>query len=64
MRWLAPELLDPDINANCVNTFASDVLAYACVCYEVAFITIAKVLRLTCCMADILWSIATLRNRS
>ncbi|KIM90339.1 hypothetical protein PILCRDRAFT_812075 [Piloderma croceum F 1598] len=36
MRWLAPELLDPDINdASCVNTLASDVFAYACVCYEI-----------------------------
>jgi len=38
LRWQAPELLDPDLDdALCVNTLASDVYAYACVCYEIFF---------------------------
>jgi hypothetical protein len=36
LRWQAPELLDPDLDeAKCINTMASDVYAYALVCYEV-----------------------------
>jgi len=34
LRWQAPELLDPD-DEDGHNSFASDVYAYACVCYEV-----------------------------
>jgi serine/threonine protein kinase len=36
LRWQAPELLDPDNDAD-DNTLASDVYAFACVCYEVVF---------------------------
>jgi serine/threonine protein kinase len=37
LRWQAPELLDPDLDdAKCINTMASDVYAYALVCYEVS----------------------------
>jgi serine/threonine protein kinase len=36
LRWQAPELLDPELDdASCRATSASDVYAYACVCYEV-----------------------------
>lgn len=36
LRWQAPELLDPDLDEHkCINSPASDIYAYACVCYEV-----------------------------
>jgi serine/threonine protein kinase len=36
MRWQAPELLNPDPNeGNGASSMASDVYAFACVCYEV-----------------------------
>ncbi|KIM83936.1 hypothetical protein PILCRDRAFT_68714 [Piloderma croceum F 1598] len=35
LRWQAPELLDPDLDEHkCNNSIASDIYAYACVCYE------------------------------
>ena len=41
LRWQAPELLDPEMDdASCANTFASDVYAYAWVCYEVVCMAI------------------------
>lgn len=36
MRWQAPELFSGDSDTPC-NTFATDVYAFACVCYEVRF---------------------------
>ena len=40
LRWLAPELLTIDSeNTAWANTTASDVYAYACVCYEVVYPT-------------------------
>jgi serine/threonine protein kinase len=48
LRWQAPELLDPEMDdASCANSFASDVYAYACVCYEVMYMTIPKEFCLT-----------------
>ncbi|KIM82231.1 hypothetical protein PILCRDRAFT_71097, partial [Piloderma croceum F 1598] len=36
LRWQAPELLDPEQDERtCKNSPASDIYAYACVCYEV-----------------------------
>jgi serine/threonine protein kinase len=35
MRWLAPELLSPDENHR--SSKASDIYAFACVCYEVCY---------------------------
>jgi len=35
LRWLAPELLGPSEDATCASSSASDVYAYACVCYEI-----------------------------
>ena len=38
LRWQAPELLDPNVDdENCKSTLASDIYAYACVCYEVIY---------------------------
>ena len=34
MRWLAPELLSPDDTQH--TNKASDIYAFACVCYEVS----------------------------
>jgi hypothetical protein len=34
MRWLAPELLSPDDTQH--TSKASDIYAFACVCYEVS----------------------------
>jgi serine/threonine protein kinase len=38
LRWEAPELLAPETDGNAilaVNTRASDIYSFACVCYEV-----------------------------
>jgi hypothetical protein len=35
MRWQAPELLSPD-ETHC-SSKASDIYAFACVCYEVRY---------------------------
>ncbi|KAJ7471193.1 hypothetical protein B0H11DRAFT_2040776 [Mycena galericulata] len=34
LRWMAPELLDPRIQDGFRRTYATDVHAFACVCYE------------------------------
>ena len=44
LRWQAPELLDPDLDEyKCNNSIASDIYAYACVCYEVRRPTVLSV---------------------
>jgi serine/threonine protein kinase len=43
LRWQAPELFDPYADdTTCVSSLASDVYAFACVCYEVAYMIIPK----------------------
>ena len=37
-RWMAPELLDPQVKFK--RTHASDVYAFACLCIEVIFLAI------------------------
>jgi hypothetical protein len=47
-RWQAPELLDPqstDIEGQGRNNCASDIYAFACVCYEARFAPFSLMLR-------------------
>ena len=43
LRWQAPELMDPDADdASSGTTLASDVYAFAFVCYEVVYMITTK----------------------
>jgi serine/threonine protein kinase len=54
LRWQAPELLDPDADdSTCAISLASDVYAYACVCYEVVYITILNIRTISHCRTDV-----------
>jgi serine/threonine protein kinase len=51
MRWQAPELLNPNPNeGNGASSVASDVYAFACVCYEVKSIVSLLQMLTTCQM--------------
>jgi serine/threonine protein kinase len=63
LRWQAPELLDPDLDEyKCNNSIASDIYAYACVCYEVRYPAV-QADSLFEHMADIFWSITFPRHQ-
>ena len=55
LRWLAPELLGPSEDATCASSSASDVYAYACVCYEVAYMIIPRTKTVAHSLTDIFW---------
>ena len=57
MRWQAPELflIDMDtLNTDGGNTFATDVYAFAMVCYEVSRITSHQEIHLNTAL-DVFW---------
>ena len=42
LRWQAPELMKPPSDESAKATPASDIYSFACVCYEVSGVGIAK----------------------
>ena len=44
LRWQAPELLNFDGDSMDTNSLASDIYAFACVCYEVLLICLSSVI--------------------
>ena len=65
LRWQAPELLDPESDdALCVNSMASDVYAYACVCYEVLYMTFHNIRTLSHFTTDLFWPNTISRDRA
>ena len=52
VRWLAPELMDSSEDVTNVG-LASDVYAYACVCYEVVYKIIRNIRIISHCRTDI-----------
>jgi serine/threonine protein kinase len=44
-RWQAPELFDDENDQSVPNSKASDIYSWGCVCYEVIFLILNKLVR-------------------